>query len=349
MGVYVSEMVKAMKKLDSKNTYVLFKGKFLYATGKQGLAGKILTIIKEQLWVQFTIPQRARQKKVDLFYFPNPPTPFMTNVPITLTIPDMSFYYDQSFNTFTKIYLYLMYFLSVRKARCITTFSNNSKKDIVRILGVSKNKVHIVTPALSEKFKKSAKKTVLKVIKNYNISSDYILSVPGTFVPRKGAEDLLWAFNSPPPNKQNKFQLVFVGNNHDGYFESFWRTVKEMKLADKVVCPGYIPLEDLVALYSGARVVICTSYYEGFGLTPLEAMACKVPVIAYKNSSLPEVVKNAGILLDNKGSLPEAILNVLTQNQLRKRLIRLGLERSKAYSWGHSAQKILNLINETER
>lgn len=346
MGVYVSQIVKAMRSLNKKNEIVIYKGTFLYKKKLVNIFEKILNVFKEMFWIQIVIPINAFKEKIDILYFPNPPIPFFIRKPSILTIPDLSFYYDKSTIFLLKYYLLFIYFFSAHLSKVITTFSVNSKRDIVKILGVNPNKIKIVTPAISENIKIN---TISKlVLKRYRISSPYILSVVGTFVPRKNAADLIQMFKILPKNIQKNLQVVIVGNNNDDYFSNFQKLVKKTDLANKIICTGYVSERDLISLYSNAKLFVSTSLYEGFGLPPLEAMACEIPVIVYKNSSMAEVVGNGGVTVDGVLQLSEKVEDLLSNTKLRKKLIKFGLSRAKNYSWYKSGRNILNIFEENK-
>ncbi len=332
MGVYVSQIVKNLTKIDAKNTYLLLGNKNLIS---QKSWGKLVALFKELAWVNFGILNLISEKKIGLLYFPNPPSPLFSSVPVILTIPDLSFYWDRTMNPLLKIYLFILYFFSAQRATEITTFSLNSKRDISKFLHVPQRKISIISPAVKTTF-------VKKRVKRQK----YILSVPGSFVPRKNVLDLVEVFSSLPVKLKRKYNLVLVGNRKDGYFRMFHKSIKNKPDIGRVVFTGYVSEKELIELYSGASVLVSTSLYEGFSLTPLEAMACGVPVVAYKNSSLTEIVGNAGILISGKDKLRNAILRVLSDVSLRKKLIRMGRERAKVFSWERSSYDMLKLIGE---
>lgn len=344
MGVYLSEVLKRLKTIHSKDEYYHLDYKLL----KINLLGKVLDLIYEQLWVQLLVPQVLRNENVKLLYSPNPPTSLFVTIPIVLTIPDLSFYFDHTLNWFIKSYLYWVYKLSALKAKKITTFSESSKKDIVDILKVNSNKIEIVSPAIKETFgRKLADSKVQQIKKKFGIRKKYILSIPGTFIPRKNVNDLLLSFDSLLPKIKKDFNLVFVGNNKHSSFNEFINKVRQLQLEDYVIVTGYISEEELRALYQGAFMLVITSLYEGFGLPPLEAMRENVPVIAYDNSSLSEIVGEAGLKVKDKVGLKMAILDLITKNKLRHELIKKGLSQIKKYDWDKSTQKLIQIFQDT--
>ena len=344
MGVYLSEVLSRLKTTHSKNDYYYLD----YKLPKRNLIEKVLDLIYEQFWIQLLVPQILRKQNTKLLYSPNPPTSLFVTIPIVLTIPDLSFYFDPSLNWFIKTYLYWVYKLSALKAKKITTFSESSKKDIVDILKVNPNKIEIVSPAIKETFgQRLADSKVEQIKKKFGIGKKYILSIPGTFIPRKNASDLLLSFDSLPLKTKKDFNLVFVGNTSHPSFNEFMNNVRQLHLEDYVIATGYILEEELKALYLGAFMFVVTSLYEGFGLPPLEAMLLKVPVIAYDNSSLSEIVGKAGLKVKDKVGLKMAMLDLITKNKLRQKLIKKGLSQVKKYNWDKSVQKLIQIFKDT--
>ncbi len=343
MGVYVKEIVSTLRLIDKANVYKTFT--FDFRSIKKPLISKLADLVKEHYFVNVMLPFLLR-KKYDLLYSPNPPSPIFCPVPVVLTIPDLSFLHDTQMNFFVKLYLFFVYYLSVRRAQEITTFSENSKRDIVKFLKVNSEKVSIITPAVNKNFyKKLSQKKLKKVMEKFGINAKYILSVPGSFIERKNAKDLLLAYNLLPARFKKNYLLVFVGNASGPNFERFKQLVQKLKLGKRVIFTGYISEADLVALYQGAVISVFTSLYEGFGLPPLESMAAGTPVIVYKNSSLPEVVGNAGVLVENRDELTKSILNLLKNKKRRIRFARLGREKAKEFSWEKSAKKMRDLFS----
>ncbi len=343
MGLYTAEIIKHLQK-NKTIKYVLFR--YDYKNKPNNLVNKILGVLGEHLYIQLKSPQ-IFERMGDLVYFPNPPVSFLTGTRVVLTIPDLSFYYDRSFNLLTKFYLFVMYFFSAHKAKFITTFSENSKNDIVNLLKIKKEKVSIVTPALKDNYLKFIKKgKSAKVLKKYKIKKNFILAVPGTYVPRKNMKDLVDAFLDLPQKIQGGYNIVSVGKIGDKYFEEFENYCKGKKLLKKMFFLSQIPDEDEVQLYKNATVFVFPSLYEGFGLPPLEALASGCPVICYRNSSLPEVLGNSVKFVDNKRQLTQSLKVYLTDKDSSKKMTRKGLTRYKLFSWEKSADKLTKIFME---
>lgn len=171
----------------------------------------------------------------------------------------------------------------------------------------------------------------------------------GTLEPRKNVETILEAFARIQSQLDPTFKIVLVGKRAWGW-ESIRATLRRLKLTRKVVVTGYVPAKVLPLLYSGAKVFLYPSYYEGFGLPVLEAMACGIPVITSNTSSLPEIVGNSGIMLEPKNSeeLAKQMLRLIQDEEYHSEWARKGLARAQWFSWETAASKTLAAYREME-
>ena len=193
--------------------------------------------------------------------------------------------------------------------------------------------------------KKVIKVAVDKVKARYKINRDYILFV-GTLEPRKNITNIIRAYNMLPHHLKYNHLLVICGKK-GWYYEEIFRTVEELNLEDNVIFTGYVPDKDVPLLMNGAKVFVYPSFYEGFGLPPLEAMACGTPVISSNVSSIPEVVGNAGILVNpnNVEELSDAIVRVVSNEELRAQLSEKGLRQANKFSWRATVEKTVEVYN----
>lgn len=345
MGKYLSEVLRRLT-IHSKYEYYYLD----YKLPRRNLLEKIFDQIYEQFWIQLLVPQVLKKENVKLLYSPNPPTSLFVPIPVVLTIPDLLFYLDPNQNWFIKSYLYWVYRLSALKAKKIVTFSEYSKKNIVDILKVNPDKIEVISPAIKEETfgRKLADSKVQQVKRKFGIRKNYILNIPGTFVARKNVNDLLLSFNNLPLKIKKDFNLVFIGNDKHPSFNEFFKNVQQLQLEDYVIATGYVSEEELRALYQGAFMLVITAIYEGFALPPLEAMRESVPVIviAYGDSSLSEVLGDAGLIVKDKASLTRAMLDLIRKNELRYELIKKGLNQAKKYNWDKSIWKIIQVFQD---
>lgn len=344
MGVYVRNIVTELQKR-KRNTYVLFENRSAFAS--KGTFQKLFSAVNEQVRYQLTIPRILSSKNNTVSYFPNPPIPFFSSLKTVLTIPDMSFYFEDSMPFTFKWYLFVIYFLSAHRANVITTFSDYSKRDIARVLKVNPNNIH-VTPLAASSFFKELPKTASseKFIRDLGISKKYILCTPGTLLPRKNIRDLLLAYKSLSDTIRRRLQLVIVANKDNEHYPKLQKLASELKIEENVFFLGYIKLAELLLVYNHASVFVYPSLYEGFGLPPLEAMQCSVPVIVYNRTSLPEIVGGAGIIVNNPKETADAIEKIVTQPKFADALRKKGRAQANKYSWEKSAQKLEEIFDQ---
>lgn len=236
---------------------------------------------------------------------------------------------------------------SAHQADAIVTVSKNSKKEIIEFLQVPEDKIHIVCPGVDRKvfFPKKNRETKISILQKYAIPGDFFLYL-GTMEPRKNIPFLLKAFQIFSQKERNIW-LVLAGQKGWGYKE-IEDCIHELAIQDRIVLADYIPQEDMASLYSSAEVFLFPSLYEGFGIPPLEAMACGTPVIVSGVSSLPEVVEDAGILVppDDIENLAFQMQRLTRDRSLQKFYSRKGQERSLLFSWQKSAKKLLDIYGK---
>ena len=229
--------------------------------------------------------------------------------------------------------------------------SESTKKDLCNHRSdIDPSRVHVVYEAASTKFYQvKDKESISGMKKKYNIPEgcNYCLSV-GTLEPRKNLKHVVKSFITLlRQEKINDLYLVLVGIkgwNFQGIFDEIG---SDEFIKERIVFTGFVPDEDLPLIYSGAMMFLYMSMYEGFGLPPLEAMQCGTPVIVSNISSLPEVVGEAGILIDpkDKDALCDGILRIYNNPQLREELSVKLLERSKLFSWEKCAKETISIYN----
>lgn len=235
---------------------------------------------------------------------------------------------------------------SILKSHKIIAVSENTKRDIIKHFSITPLKIAVIYEGTDEIFKPvQHTKKIEEVKKKYNINKRFILTT-GNYTPRKNLGRLLSGFERI--RRKNTCQLVIFGNikQQSEWFEVFERLPANIK--KDVIFTGYVFLDDLPYLYSGAEFFIYPSLYEGFGLPPLEAMSCGCPVITSNTSSLPEVVGDAGILIDpyNVDEIAENMERLLLDEKLREELKIKGLERAKQFTWEKTARETLKVYEE---
>lgn len=227
----------------------------------------------------------------------------------------------------------------------IVTDSAASKRDIERLYRFLPNRITVIPCGVAEAFRPPTPDGRHAVLANYGLGEGYLLTV-GSLQPRKNLETIINAYGLL---RQRGFSqpLVIVGKEAWKSAGPF-RRIRELGLEASVLLTGYVPDADLPALYAGSAAFVFASLYEGFGLPPLEAMACGAPVVTSNSSSLPEVVGDAGIMIDplDVHALTEALVCLLSNPVVRADYRARGLARARNFTWERSARKHVAVYKE---
>jgi len=308
----------------------------------------------KKLWTQFALPFHlfTTSKKPNIIFSPSHYAPRFSPCPTVISIMDLSFIrYPELFLKKDLHQLRSWTTYSAKKAVKIFTISEFSKKEIAKYYQLPEDKVIVTYPGYDEKKYQASniesQKHVSRIKNKYNIFGDYILFV-GTLQPRKNIVRLIEAFNILIKEYDRQtLQLVLVGKKGWLYNDIF-TTIKKLGLEKRVIFADFVANDDLPYLYYGARCFVLPSLYEGFGIPALEAMACGCPTVVSNVSSLPEVVGDAGILVDpqNVKDIAEGIYNAGFNELKRRELIKKGLSRAKLFSWEKCAAKTLEILKQ---
>ena len=228
----------------------------------------------------------------------------------------------------------------------IITVSNFSKKDISKEFNYPMDKIFVTHLAAEEIYQPMNKDYCKKILKEvYSIDTPFILYVGG-FSPRKNILGLIEAYSRLVSKKGKEIKLIIVGKKGKS-FELYKEKARKLSLSDSVLFPGFIPLEHMPIFYNSALFLVYPSYYEGFGLPPLEAMACGTPVIASNTTSIPEVLDDSAVLINpyDIEALGESIYKLTEDKAFRDSLIQMGLERASSFSWNKTAINTLEAYN----
>jgi len=212
--------------------------------------------------------------------------------------------------------------------------SQSTKNDMIRYLNIPDWKIHVVHNGYDENYRKVQNAQWIR--EKYSGGKPYLLFV-GTLEPRKNVSALIRAFYNL---RREDLRLILAGNR--GWdTEAIDHLIEELKLKEKVIIPGYVPEADLIALYNMAEIFVYPSLYEGFGIPLIEAMACGAPVITSNTSSMPEVIGDAGLLINpaEVDDLTAKMKRVLSDDSLRKRMVEAGTRRAKNFGWAKCARE----------
>jgi glycosyltransferase involved in cell wall biosynthesis len=287
------------------------------------------------------------RNKPDIFFTPSHYVPFLAPVPKICSIMDLGYLEDST--QFTKKdfwQLKIWTAISIFVSKSIIAISQSTRDDIVRHYPSAKSKIYVTHLAYDPKKFNTliSDKVVRRIRDRYSIVTDYVLYL-GTLKPSKNIEGLVEAF-SLVKNQNPKIKLVIAGKK-GWLYGSIFKKVEELGLDNDVIFTGFVPEEDKAGLIRGAKVFVLPSFWEGFGLDALNAMACGVPVVASNAGSLPEVVGEAGILVDPKSveSIAQGIERVLSASRLQyNSLVEKGLRQVRKFSWEKTARETLKVI-----
>lgn len=329
------ELIKYLEKTDHKNDYtILLPYQPLADLPKERDGWKYKILRPKRLWTHIALPLFlfTSKTKPDLIFSPTHYIPRFSPIKRVATIFDLSFLHFPEM--FTKKDLWQLKNwtkFSVESADHIITISNFSKQDITEQYKIDKNKITVAYPGYdNEIFKKKNSK-----IGNYVI---YI----GTLQPRKNLIRLMEAVS-----RIEGLKLIIVGKTGWEY-EEILAAPKRLGIENRVEFKGYLATEKVVGLLNGASAFVLPSLYEGFGIPVVEAMAVGCPVIVSNVSSLPEVVGEAGLLVDpySVDQIEQAIRTLVSDKKLREKYIKLGLAESQKFSWEKMAKQVLQVFTK---
>ena len=265
----------------------------------------------------------------------------LRQVPGVLTVHDLIFrLFPQHHKRLNYWYLNAAMPLYCRRASAIIAVSHATQQDLARFYGLDPAKISVVHEAAAPHFLPAPPDRVARVRARYGLPDPYLLHV-GTIEPRKNLDRLLEAIHHLRKAEES-IRLVVVGGK-GWLYQGFFQRLAELELSEVVHMPGYVPDADLPAIYSGARLVVVPSLYEGFGLPVLEGMACGAPVVCSNTSSLPEVGADAARYFDptDVPGMAESILTIWRDGDLREEMRRQGLARAAYFSWERAAEETL--------
>ena len=343
MGKYIAELVNNAPKADPYNTYFIYlseENRKYFNLSHPNIELVLVHNMWTQgflriLWEQFFIPFSLYWNKINIYHAPGFVLPlFKVNKKIKyiVTIADMTFFSHPEHHIYWKQkYFKYMIPLSIKKADQVIAISENTKQDILQMVPVDKKKIVVTYLGYDTSFSRQDKEKIKSTLKKYEITFSYILFV-GMLEPRKNIPSLIKAFAAIKEKKNHK--QVIVGKRGWMYGEIF-ALIKNLKIEEQVVFTGYIPDEDLPSLYSGATCFVYPSFYEGFGIPIIEAMACGCPVITSNNSSMREIAGDAAILIDpyNLMDIQNAIELLIKDKEVRRRKEREGITQAKSFTW----------------
>ena len=308
----------------------------------RGQVGHLQRIV----WTQTPLPLRLLTDRTSLVLSPLPEGMLFPCVPQVVIVHDVIPLLFPGEHPRQQRYFRSFVPMLLRKSGAIVADSENTKRDIVTCYGIEADRVRVVHAGY-DKNRYRMGIDIEGVKEKYGLTS-YLLYV-GNLSPHKNLLRLLQAFARIVREIPHK--LVITGRKDPRFYPALEAEMQALGLQHRVMFLDYVRADELPSLYAGADIFVFPSLYEGFGLPPLEAMACGTPVIVSNVSSLPEVVGDAALMVDpyDVEGMAKAMYRVLSDDGLSKEMRRKGLERAKLFSWEKTAQSILKVCEEVHR
>jgi glycosyltransferase involved in cell wall biosynthesis len=359
-GQYMTHLLSALAEIDQQNEYVLLGPQpvetslHTFPYHVQPLPGFVKNNrnIGKVVWEQFTGPGAAHKEGVDVFHVPYFAPPLFPRTPTVVTIHDVIPIRLPAYQPDSRIKAYMRLITrAAHNATLIITVSQHARQDIIDTIKLPAERIRVIYEAAGEEYRPVTDPERLAAArKRYGLNDRYILYLGG-LDQRKNVPQLVHAFAHVhrlvgDPN----LQLLIAGNpdkQKGPLFPDPRPVAADLGMTGQIIY-RFIEEEDKPVLYSAASLFVFPSLYEGFGLTPLEAMSCGAPVVCSNRTSLPEVVGDAAIMVDpeNTQKLVEAMRRVLTDDVLQADLRARSLQRATQFSWRKTATETLAVYEE---
>ena len=356
IGNYTYHLLRALSETAGDHTFVL------YVNGRESLSGvpvdprftaKVVGRgLPYPVWEQVSLPLQVMRDRLDVLHCPANTAPLFLakRTKLIVTIHDVMYLLPASvlpqspsfYQRLGRFYYRLLAPPAARRARCIMTVSQRSKRDIVDKLRVPQEKVRVIYESGNAQCRPLADSSpVTEVKQRYSIDGQYVFAL-GAVDPRKNTIGVLRSFAHLGKLTALPIRLVIAGLAPEAR-SAFHTTISRMNLDGRVVLLGFVSEDELVALYNGAAVFVYPSLYEGFGMPILEAMACGTPVVTSPAGAIPEVAGDAALYVDphKPEEIAHTILRVISDAGLRARMVEKGLDQAKRFSWLNTARQVM--------
>jgi len=358
IGRYTRNLIRSLAELDAESQYTLLvaggwgEGDGL---GQWPTNFRVRSVPLSERWMhilwqrlRLPLPVQVVTGSLDLFHSPDFVLPPVGRTPAVLTVHDLSFLrVPEHFVAGFREYLEGAVFRAVARARHILADSESTRRDVLELLHVAPDRVTVIYPGVESRFEPVLDRARLEQVRTrYRLPGRFILGL-GTLQPRKNFQGLVDAFERLLRDRGDEpevrdVHLVIVGGK-GWMYEELVTGVEASGLSERVHFAGFAADGDLPAIYSLATIFAFPTWYEGFGIPVVEAMACGTPVVAADNSSLPEAVGEAGLMVNaaDLDGLADALARLLADEALRERLVAAGRDQARRFLWQESARKLL--------
>jgi glycosyltransferase involved in cell wall biosynthesis len=353
IGVYSRNLLAAMLPLGGRHEFVLLYSdpSHLGRFADQPNVREVHVRAPDKLtWDQVAVPFLAMRERLDVVFHTKFSIPLVCPCATVMVLHGTErFVYPQFSHRSDILFFRTVYPFYLRRATAIIAVSENARKDVLRFMHLDPARVHTVHLAASGAFHRVEDAARLEAVRTkYGLPERFLLNV-GLIYPGKNIPNLLAALKLVRA-EAGDIKLVLVGTGKRMYQQDL-EMIQGAGLRDAVVMAGYIPQEDLSAVYSLARAMVFPSFYESFGIVHLEANACGCPVVASRGGGSPEAAGDAALYVEptDVPGIAEATLRVLRDEGLRADLIRKGFENVKRFSWEKTAAETLRVLESVGR
>jgi glycosyltransferase involved in cell wall biosynthesis len=355
---YTELLIKYLGQVDPANQYLIYFGSgphpadFAAAPNFRLIRSRFNTEkpVIRIAWEQFIAPFRLLRDRPDILHCPVNVMPLLALTPTVITIHDLGFMrFPGRYKKLKRYYLHFLTALSARRASHLITPSEAVRQEVIGLLKVAPERVTAIAEGVAEAFRPLPVEAVENFRQTKGLPAKFVLYV-GTLEPRKNLPLLIKAFDrwrKENPSGAEGVRLV-LGGAKGWFYDEIFRLVAQLGLESLTDFPGYLHEEELPLWYNSARCFVYPSIYEGFGLPPLEAMACGCPVVTSNTSSLPEVVGEAGwqVSPDDETGLAAALNRLLTDDQAWSAYREKGLVQASGFTWQAAARQTLAIYRQ---
>jgi glycosyltransferase involved in cell wall biosynthesis len=351
-GSHVRGLFGTMEKIAPEHTYLyladpMTPSRTTSEEGTKSTLQRLINGLRQMAWLQVSLARQVRASRAHLFHAPAGISPFWQPCPTVITVHDLAILrYPETFDPLWRVYAMVTLRLALPRAEAVIAISESTRRDISEYFSLPTDRVHVIHNGYDRKFRPIADQERLTSIRHrLGLPERFVLSV-GTLEPRKNISRLLEAFRHFKSQSDIPHKLVLAGDR--GWLHAdILEQIQSLALEQEVLFTGYVDDDDLPLLYSAAEMLVYPSLYEGFGLPPLEAMACGCPVVTSDVSSLPEVVGDAAIRVDpyDVAAIARAMADLLNRPDLRAGLVEQGLQRARLFSWERAATETLQVYS----
>jgi len=351
LGVYTHELVVALLKAESDYDFTVYSSSLSLKNRYPEKVTRVSTLaspglgfkghLMRLLWQQTMLPFKLRRQKASLLYSTVFEGILFPSLKQIITLQDiLPIKYPEIYPRM-KYHFYYTVPLLLKNSQAVICTSENTKRDVRAYYEIKDKPLCVIYAGFNRQRFYPREKGVIQ--KRYGLVN-YLLYI-GDMRPYKNLERSLEAFARL---NLTDFTFVIGGKKDPQFYPGIETKVDGLSLKDKVIFLGYVPEEDLPHLYSEAAALVFPSLYEGFGLPPLEAMACGCPIVTSRAASLPEVCGDAARYVDpyDVENIAQGVRDVLTDEVMRRNLIAKGLERAKLFSWERAAEEHLKIFKE---